>query len=112
VPSQEYSRIRFLPTIVRVGKARRYPVDVLTAASMRLVGTRSGSFVIGLEGPERDRQLSFSDEPDNEALPVFDEAIGRLLYVVDVAEAEVAAEALPQVLGELSGERPLKNLVS
>jgi hypothetical protein len=94
------------------GAGRRYPAEVLNAASMRLVATQPGSFVMGLAGPERDRQLSFGDEDGDEALPVFDEAVSRVLDVIDVAENEIAGESLPYVVSELGGHRPLTHMVN
>jgi hypothetical protein len=94
-----------------VSQKGRFRVDVLDASSLRMVATQPGSFVIGLEGPERDRQLSFLDDDEADALPVLDEAISRVLDVIDVAENDVAGEGMTRALGELGGERPLKKLI-
>jgi hypothetical protein len=94
------------------GKARsKYPPDVLDASTMRLVATRPGSFVLGLNGPQRQRQLSFGGESNDEAIPIFDEAISRVLDVFDVAENEVAGERLPLAVSELGGHRPLSKMI-
>jgi hypothetical protein len=88
----------------------RYEDDVLNVSTLRLVSTGPGSFVLGMEGPMgRSAQLSIvEDEP----LPPFDDAIQRLLDVVDAVERDVDGERLGVALSALGGHRPVKSLAN
>ncbi|NNN19410.1 MAG: hypothetical protein HKL84_06095 [Acidimicrobiaceae bacterium] len=97
---------------------RRFKSNILEQANMRLVGTHSGSFVMGMAGPTgRDIQLSFEDNEDNEdneedlAVPIFDEAIKKVLDVLDAAENDVDSQNLPTAISDLGGHRPLKRMI-
>lgn len=99
---------------IMFGDRRRGPIgsDVLGASVMRLVATAPGSFVVAVEGPERNVQASLDPTGDDEEpLPVFDEAIERILDVIDVAELEVAGERLPRAVSALGGHRPISHMV-
>ncbi len=95
---------------------RRFKSDVLEQANLRLVATHSGSFVMGMAGPtDRDVQLSLEDNDDQDnndlAVPIFDEAINKVLDVLDAAENEVDSQNLPTAISDLGGHRPLKKMI-
>ena len=93
----------------------RYPKDVLDEATLRLKATRPGSFIIGMEGPlDRGVQLTVAEEmelEENLELPVFDDAVKRVLDVFDAAENEVDGEWLTNSIGELGSNRALSKMI-
>src|SRR5665213_2194650 len=95
---------------LREGKSGTYPGNVVNASSMMMVA-RPGSFTVALEGPRRGAQGSFDLPDPSVSIPAFDDAIGRILDVIDVAENEVTGESLPLAVSELGGHRPLLHMI-
>lgn len=90
----------------------RLPVDVVEASHLRVVATTPGSFVVGLEGPERSRQETLDIEGlEDEPPPPFDEAMDRLMDVLSAVETDVSGERLTTAIGDLGGRRALNHLV-
>ena len=63
---------------------------------------------MGFVGPDRNAQRSFDDEED--PLPVFDDAVSRILDVIDTAETDIEGAQLTEALSQLGGHRALTNL--
>lgn len=101
-------------TIVH-GETRRgnLSADVLESSTLRLAGTRRGSFVLGFQGPLRHAEpalLQTSELEEEAPLPVFDEAFGKVLDLFDAVEQDTASERLPEAIADLGGRRPLTHL--
>lgn len=82
--------------------------QVVDAGSLRLVASEPGSFKVGFVGPERNAQRSFDDE--EEPLPVFDDAVSRILDVIDTVETDIEGQHLTEALSQLGGHRALGHL--
>ena len=86
--------------------------DVLGASTMRLQATAPGSFVLAFAPRARSVQLPFEGSTEeDEPRPAFDEAIERILDLLDAAENEVAGELLPTAVAELGGPRATKHML-
>jgi hypothetical protein len=94
-----------------MGKARdraRFQEDVVAASRLRVLAATPGSFVLGLEGPERHQQLALDG---TQAEPVFDEAMDLLLDVFHASDASVASGDLLTAASSV-GDRALRHLKS
>jgi hypothetical protein len=87
-------------------------VDVLENSKLRLVATQPGSFVLGFVGPVRHSEPTMPEVDDDEVppLPLFDEALSKLLGVFDAVEHDVATERLPGAIADLGGHRAVRHL--
>lgn len=90
--------------------------DVLASSRMRVTTTAPGSFVVGLEGPQRSVQLSAigtdGDEQDRasaEPEPVFDEALDLVLDVLHAASNDMDSRPLLES-ASVAGGRAVKHL--
>jgi hypothetical protein len=87
--------------------------DVLGASALNVVGARPGSFILGLSGPAgRSVQLAMLDDDEDQPVPAFEEAFDRILNVFDIAENDVVAAELPEVMVSLGGHRSLVHLTN
>ncbi len=82
--------------------------EVVDAGALRLVASEPGSFKVGFVGPDRSIQRSFEDE--EEPLPVFDDAVSRILDVIDTVETDIEGQHLTAALSQLGGHRALGHL--
>ncbi len=81
------------------------PADVLAASMLRVGAAAPGSFVVHMSGPP-DRNAQLTMEMD-EAPPPFDEAMDRVLDVLQAAEGEVDLERLQDAIAEVRSPRAI-----
>ena len=81
----------------------------MEASQLSLVATAPGSFVLGFEGPRRSAQDSFLEsDPD---VPVFDDAIERILDTFDAAESDIGSGRLTEAISRLGDHRAITKMV-
>lgn len=96
------------------GRRGRLSAPVLAASRLQVAAAVAGSFVLRLDGPDRAAPLTIEGETE---LPPFDEAMGRVLDVLQAAQdaehdedvllsaiASLASHRAAQGMSELTGE--------
>jgi hypothetical protein len=83
------------------------PADVTASSRMRVGPSIAGSYVLQMSGPERVRQLALDM---GDVRPPFDEAIERVLDLVDAAQREDDIQALESAISEFRSPRALAHV--
>jgi hypothetical protein len=79
------------------------PADVLSASRLRVGAAAPGSFIVQMTGPvERNIQMGIDT---TEGPPPFDEAVDRVLEVLQAAEGDVDIERLQSAIVEIGSPR-------
>ena len=84
-----------------------FPADVAAQSRMRAAPSTAGSYVLHLSGPDRRIQLSMETEDDR---PPFDEAVDRVLDLVDAAQSEEGFDAVEAAIAEFRSPRAINHL--
>jgi hypothetical protein len=92
------------------GETERGPLpgDVLTASMLRVGAAAPGSFVVQLSGPP-DRALQTRIDATDE-LPPFDEAMDRVLDVLQAIEGDTDIERLQQAIADVRSPRAMNHV--
>lgn len=90
-----------------VGARGQFPADVLTASMMRVEPGTPGSFVIHLKGPQRAARRALDGEQE---IPPFDEAVDRVLSLLQAAAAEQETDALRAAVADVGSHRAVQGM--
>jgi hypothetical protein len=90
-----------------VGAHGQYPADVIAASRMRVEPSTPGSFVIHLKGPDRAAMQTLDGERE---IPPFDEAVDRMLSVLQAGTDEQETDALRAAVADVGSHRAVAGL--
>lgn len=81
-----------------------FPMDVLGSSTLHVGAAAPGSFIVQMSGPERNQQLTLDP---HEAQPPFDEAIDRVLDLLQATGDGVDTDQLETAIAEIRSPRAI-----
>jgi len=95
-------------TLGETGTRGTFSEEVASATELQLVATGPGSFKLALEGPRQPIQAELGELEPTTPL---DEALERLMAVVEAAEIDIASDGLRNAISGLGGHRAVARTV-
>lgn len=91
------------------GTRGTFPGAVAAASELQLVATGPGSFMLALEGPRYPMQGELGEQ--EAPIPPLDEAMSRLMAVVEAAATDIDSGLLRRAIANLGGHRAVARTV-